>query len=234
MKYGNLFVSSEFPERLSNKETLVLFDRMKHGDMEAREELINRNIELVIQYVNNSFKDSCYDKEELVAVGCLGLIKGIDNFDILKHKYFSTHIGNYIHIQIDLFIRKLNKDNSVIGFDHLIKNGIRLKDVLLDEVSIEERYEEKEHRDYMYRLLEEGMGCLSERNIEIIKLYFGFYDKKYTCRELAKMYNISISEISALVIRSLKRVKDRMEEMIMIDKLLMDVSDNTLKRSKNN
>ena len=48
MKYGNLFVSSEFPERLSNKETLVLFNGMKQGDMEAREELISGNIDLVI------------------------------------------------------------------------------------------------------------------------------------------------------------------------------------------
>ena len=59
-------------------------------------------------------------------------------------------------------------------------------------------------------------------------------DKKYTCRELAKMYNISKSEVSALVIRCLRRVKERMEEIILIDKFLMDVSDNTLKRSKNN
>ena len=85
----------------------------------------------------------------------------------------------------------------------------------------------------MYSLLEESMGCLTERNIEIIKLYFGFYDKKYTCRDLAKMYNISKSEVSALVIRCLRRVKERMEEIILIDKFLMDVSDNTLKRSKN-
>lgn len=231
MKYDNLFVSSEVPKRLSNKEALVLFDRMKHGDMEAREELINRNIELVIQYVNNSFKDSCYDKEELVAVGCIGLIKAVDAYCVSECKsYFSALAGNYIHKEIESFIGRLNKGGNVIGFYDLPGNGIKLE----DEVSIEERYEEKEYSDYIYRLLGESMGCLSKRNIEIIKLYFGFYDRRYTCRELAKMYNISISEISALVIRSLRRVKDRMEEMIMIDKLLMDVSDNTLKRSKNN
>ena len=177
MKYDNLFVSSEFPERLSNKETLELFDRMKHGDMKAREELINRNIELVIQYVNNSFKDSCYDKEELVAVGCIGLIKAVDAYCVSECKsYFSALAGNYIHREIESFIGRLNKGGNVIGFYDLPGNGIKLE----DEVSIEERYEEKEYSDYIYRLLGESMGCLSERNIKIIKLYFGFYDRRYT------------------------------------------------------
>ena len=228
MKYDSLFIREEIPKRLSKQELLVLFNRMKQGDMKAREELISGNIDLVIRCIRKNFMDTNYDKKELVSVGCIGLIKAIDAYSVSECKsYFSALAGNYIHAEIERFINELNKDSNVIGFDDLAI-------ILKDEVSIEERYEEKEHRDYMYSLLEESMGCLTERNIEIIKLYFGFYDKKYTCRELAKMYNISISEISALVIRSLKRVKDRMEEMIMIDKLLMDVSDNTLKRSKNN
>lgn len=226
MEYDDLFVS-EVPKRLSNKEALVLFDRVKQGDMKAREELISRNIDLVIRCIRKNFMDTNYDKKELVSVGCIGLIKAIDAYSVSECKsYFSALAGNYIHAEIERFINELNKDSNVIGFDDLAI-------ILKDEVSIEERYEEKEHRDYMYSLLEESMGCLTERNIEIIKLYFGFYDKKYTCRELAKMYNISKSEVSALVIRCLRRVKERMEEIILIDKFLMDVSDNTLKRSKN-
>ena len=229
MEYDDLFVSG-VPKRLSNKEALVLFDRVRHGDIEAKKELIAGNVELVIKYVKNNFMDTNYDKKELVSVGCIGLIKAIDAYSVSKCKsYFSALAGNYIHAEIERFINELNKDSNVIGFDDLASNGI----ILEDEVSIEERYEEKEHSDYMYSLLEESMGCLTERSIKIIKLYFGFYDKKYTCRELAKMYNISKSEVSALVIRCLRRVKKRMEEIIMIDKFLMDVSDNTLKRSKN-
>lgn len=226
MGYDDLFVS-EVPKRLSNKEALVLFDRVKQGDMKAREELISRNIDLVIRCIRKNFMDTNYDKKELVSVGCIGLIKAIDAYSVSECKsYFSALAGNYIHAEIERFINELNKDSNVIGFDDLAI-------ILKDEVSIEERYEEKEHRDYMYSLLEESMGCLTERNIEIIKLYFGFYDKKYTCRELAKMYNISKSEVSALVIRCLRRVKERMEEIILIDKFLMDVRDNILKRSKN-
>lgn len=226
MGYDDLFVS-EVPKRLSNKETVILFDRMKQGDMKAREELISGNIDLVIRCIRKNFMDTNYDKKELVSVGCIGLVKAVDTYSVSKCKsYFSTLAGNYIHVEIERFINELNKDSNVIGFDDLAI-------ILKDEVSIEERYEEKEHRDYVYSLLEESMGCLSERNIEIIKLYFGFYDKKYNCRELAKIYNISASEVSSLVIRCLRRVKERMEEIILIDKFLMDVRDNILKRSKN-
>lgn len=226
MEYDDLFVS-EVPKRLSNKETVILFDRMKQGDMKAREELISGNIDLVIRCIRKNFMDTNYDKKELVSVGCIGLVKAVDTYSVSKCKsYFSTLAGNYIHVEIERFINELNKDSNVIGFDDLAI-------ILKDEVSIEERYEEKEHRDYVYSLLEESMGCLSERNIEIIKLYFGFYDKKYNCRELAKIYNISASEVSSLVIRCLRRVKERMEEIILIDKFLMDVRDNILKRSKN-
>ena len=227
MRNNELFIDGEIPKRLSNKETVILFDRMKQGDMKAREELISGNIDLVIRCIRKNFMDTNYDKKELVSVGCIGLVKAVDTYSVSKCKsYFSTLAGNYIHVEIERFINELNKDSNVIGFDDLAI-------ILKDEVSIEERYEEKEHRDYVYSLLEESMGCLSERNIEIIRLYFGFYDKKYNCRELAKIYNISASEVSALVIRCLRRVKERMEEIILIDKFLMDVSDNTLKRSKN-
>ena len=227
MRNNELFIDGEIPKRLSNKETVILFDRMKQGDMKAREELISGNIDLVIRCIRKNFMDTNYDKKELVSVGCIGLVKAVDTYSVSKCKsYFSTLAGNYIHVEIERFINELNKGSNVIGFDDLAI-------ILKDEVSIEERYEEKEHRDYVYSLLEESMGCLSERNIEIIKLYFGFYDKKYNCRELAKIYNISASEVSSLVIRCLRRVKERMEEIILIDKFLMDVRDNILKRSKN-
>lgn len=209
MKNDELFIDGEIPKRLSNKETVELLNRMRQGDMEARKELISGNIDLVIQCVKNNFNDVCCDKRELVAVGCLGLIKGIDNFDMLKHKYFSTHIGHYIHIQIDLFVRKLNKDNSVIGFDYLIKNGIRLKDVLLDEIDIEERYENDDYDNYMINLLQQSMEYLTERSKKIVMLYFGFFDnKRYTCEEIGSIVGLSSPRVYRVLMKSLEKLKE--------------------------
>ena len=55
MRYDSLFIRGEFPKRLSKEEMMVLFNRMKQGDMEAREEFINNNIGLVINIVINNF-----------------------------------------------------------------------------------------------------------------------------------------------------------------------------------
>ena len=145
MKYDNLFVSSEFPERLSNKETLELFDRMKHGDMKAREELINRNIELVIQYVNNGFKDVYYDKKELVSIGCLELIKAVDTFDMSRGTVFSMYAFKCIINAINKFLKKIKNDSCALSFDDLLCDydddlSINSENMVLSELDIEEEY----------------------------------------------------------------------------------------------
>ena len=228
MKYGNLFVSSEFPERLSNKETLVLFDRMKQGDMEAREELISGNIDLVIRCIRKNYMNTKYDKEELISVGCLGLIKAVDTYDIAKcNYYFSALAGSYICREIEYFISDLDKDSNIISFDEVV-NGRRVKDSLIMDMSIDEEYEMNDYNNYMIR---RGMECLSERNREILMLYFGFYNnRKYTCEEIGKMMNMSKTGISIAIKRSLSRLNDRLRKLPKLEEMTC----NTLKRSKNN
>ena len=228
MKYGNLFVSSEFPERLSNKETLVLFNRMKQGDMEAREELISGNIDLVIRCIRKNYMNTKYDKEELISVGCLGLIKAVDTYDIAKcNYYFSALAGSYICREIEYFISDLDKDSNIISFDEVV-NGRRVKDSLIMDMSIDEEYEMNDYNNYMIR---RGMECLSERNREILMLYFGFYNnRKYTCEEIGKIMNMSKTGISITIRRSLSILNDRLRKLPKLEEMTC----NTLKRSKNN
>lgn len=227
MKYGNLFVSSEFPERLSNKETLVLFNRMKQGDMEAREELISGNIDLVIRCIRKNYMNTKYDKEELISVGCLGLIKAVDTYDIAKcNYYFSALAGSYICREIEYFISDLDKDSNIISFDEVV-NGRRVKDSLIMDMSIDEEYEMNDYNNYMIR---RGMECLSERNREILMLYFGFYNnRRYTCEEIGKIMNMSKMGISITIRRSLSRLNDRLRKLSKLEEMTC----NTLKRSKN-
>lgn len=228
MKYGNLFVSSEFPERLSNKETLVLFNRMKQGDMEAREELISGNIDLVIRCIRKNYMNTKYDKEELISVGCLGLIKAVDTYDIAKcNYYFSALAGSYICREIEYFISDLDKDSNIISFDEVV-NGRRVKDSLIMDMSIDEEYEMNDYNNYMIR---RGMECLSERNRKILMLYFGFYNnRRYTCEEIGKIMNMSKMGISITIRRSLSRLNDRLRKLPKLEEMTC----NTLKRSKNN
>ena len=215
MKYGDLFVC-KFPKALSKEEIFTLYDRMKQGDMEAREKLINHNIGLVVYCVRTDFKDTNYDKKELVSVGCFGLIKAVDTYDISKGREFSTYAGRCIINEINYFLRSLKKNSKVSNFDDVISvdkdgNDLKLEDVVPSKVDIERDYVEKEHSKLELKLLKQSMESLDERSKKIVMLYFGFFDDKvYTQMEISDMLNINRTQISKIINSSLKKIKTYM------------------------
>ena len=234
MRYDSLFIRGEFPKRLSKEEMIVLFDRMKQGDMEAREEFINNNIGLVINIVINNFMNVDYDKKELVATGCEALVKAADTYDISRGNEFSTYARSCIYNEIMTFLRKLKNDSSVLSFDDVAYlsddgNDLKLEDVVPSKVDIERDYVEKEHSKLELKLLKQSMECLSERNREILMLYFGFYNnKRYTCEEIGRMMNMGKAGVSIAIKRSLRKLNDRIKWLG-----INQVSNNTLKRDRN-
>lgn len=234
MRYDSLFIRGEFPKRLSKEEMMVLFNRMKQGDMEAREEFINNNIGLVINIVINNFMNVDYDKKELVATGCEALVKAADTYDISRGNEFSTYARSCIYNEIMTFLRKLKNDSSVLSFDDVAYlsndgNDLKLEDVVPSKVDIERDYVEKEHSKLELKLLKQSMECLSERNREILMLYFGFYNnKRYTCEEIGRMMNMGKAGVSIAIKRSLRKLNDRIKWLG-----INQVSNNTLKRDRN-
>lgn len=234
MRYDDLFIREEIPKRLSKEEMMVLFNRMKQGDMKAREDFINNNIGLVINIVINNFMKVDYDKKELVAVGCEALVKAADTYDISKGNEFSTYARSCIYNEIMTFLRKLKNDSSVLSFDDVAYlsndgNDLKLEDVVPSKVDIERDYVEKEHSKLELKLLKQSMECLSERNREILMLYFGFYNnKRYTCEEIGRMMNMGKAGVSIAIKRSLRKLNDRIKWLG-----INQVSNNTLKRDRN-
>lgn len=234
MRYDSLFIREEIPKRLSKEEMMVLFNRMKQGDMKAREDFINNNIGLVINIVINNFMKVDYDKKELVAVGCEALVKAADTYDISKGNEFSTYARSCIYNEIMTFLRKLKNDSSVLSFDDVAYlsndgNDLKLEDVVPSKVDIERDYVEKEHSKLELKLLKQSMECLSERNREILMLYFGFYNnKRYTCEEIGRMMNMGKAGVSIAIKRSLRKLNDRIKWLG-----INQVSNNTLKRDRN-
>ena len=74
---------------LTNDEKEVLFERIKQGDMEAREKYIKGNLRLVLSVIKR-FASSSENPDDLFQIGCIGLIKAIDNFDTTLNVKFST------------------------------------------------------------------------------------------------------------------------------------------------
>ena len=92
---------------LTNDEKEVLFERIKQGDMEAREQYIKGNLRLVLSVIKR-FSSSSENPDDLFQIGCIGLIKAIDNFDTTLNVKFSTYAVPMIIGEIRRYLRDNN------------------------------------------------------------------------------------------------------------------------------
>ena len=102
---------------LSNKEKNELFIRIKNGDEDAREEFINGNLRLVLSVIKR-FKGRGENADDLFQIGCIGLIKAIDNFDLSQNVQFSTYAVPMIIGEIRRYLR----DNNSIRVSRSIRD----------------------------------------------------------------------------------------------------------------
>ena len=120
---------------LTGDETIKLFERYRAGDMQAKEELVNGNLKLVLSILR-SFNKGNYNMDDLFQIGVIGLIKAIDNFDLSYNLKLSTYavplilgeVKRYIRDNTSVRVSRSIKDlaYSIIGFkeDYFNKNGI--------------------------------------------------------------------------------------------------------------
>ena len=101
---------------LSNKEIIALFKRLRQGEEEVREELINGNLRLVLS-VMKKFNNRGEYVDDLFQVGCIGLMKAIDNFDLGQNVQFSTYAVPMIIGEIKRYLR----DNSALRVSRSLK-----------------------------------------------------------------------------------------------------------------
>lgn len=114
---------------LSNKEMKELFVRYQNGDLSAKETLINGNLKLVLSIVQR-FSSRCDNMDDLFQVGCIGLVKSIDNFDLSHEVRFSTYAVPMIMGEIKRYLR----DNQVIRVSR------HLKDLAYKAFKLKEEY----------------------------------------------------------------------------------------------
>ena len=102
---------------LSNEEKNELFIKIKQGDSDARERFINGNLRLVLSVLQR-FSGRCDNMDDLFQVGCVGLIKSIDNFDLSLNVQFSTYAVPMIIGEIRRYLR----DNNPIRVSRSIRD----------------------------------------------------------------------------------------------------------------
>ena len=197
-----------FPDPLTPEEEEYYLNQMEQGDKGAREKLIEHNLRLVAHIVKK-YQNQSDDKEDLISIGTIGLIKAIDSFSPDKGTKLATYAARCIDNEILMLFRstkKMRNDVSLydpIGFDKE-GNEICLIDVVKDE--------EKDINDVIIQQLaiekiDKNLDALTERERDIIIRRFGLGNhEEETQQEIAKSYNISRSYVSRIEKRALMKL----------------------------
>ncbi len=202
---------NSFPKPLSAKKENELLLKKAQGDSEARNTLIEHNLRLVSHIIKKYYSD--YDEQEdLISMGTVGLIKGIDSFDPEKGARLVTYAARCIENEILMYFRGKKKDSNLISVNEPIDsdsegNPLTIFDVLYTDDTISDDIDLKNKIKRLYELIEE---IESEREKEIIIMRYGLYNTKaYTQREIAEKLSISRSYVSRIEKRIIEQLSER-------------------------
>ena len=203
-----------FPKPLSLEEEKQEFEKMKKGNMKAREKLISHNLRLVAHIVKKY--TNSLEADDLLSVGTIGLIKAIDTFDYDKKVQLSTYAARCINNEILMLIRANKKHKNVVSLNSLTSNNeddkdLELKDVLSSDD--EEIFVQVEQNLMIQKIKKIITEKLNKREQAVVKLRYGIdCDKAYTQKEVATKLGISRSYISRIENKTLKIIKDELDK----------------------
>lgn len=214
MAEENYIDINALPKSLLKEENKRLIKLMLEGDFDARQKLIESNMRLVTYRVSTRFGTVNYDKEELVSIGNLGLIKAIDTFDSKREISLATYAIKCIDNEINMFLRKLKKVQKDISLSQPVNIGQKdterhIEDFLSDGLDIEEEYINTETILRVRELVKKLPPALRET----VNLYYGFNGgKRYTQEEIAKKANCFQSTIHKRLKKAEKLIKRELEK----------------------
>ena len=197
------------PPPLSNEEEILQVSLFREGSIEARNILIEHNLRLVV-YVAKRFENDIYNLEDLISIGTLGLIKGINTYKTDKNIKLATYASRCIENEILMYLRKKQRQKTEVSLDEPLNkdydgNELLLSDVISDEHThlIDEINFEEDKKS-----LQECLQELKPREKEILEMRFGLNDnEELTQKEVADFLGISQSYISRLEKKILQKLK---------------------------
>ena len=212
---GYISNNNLFPEPLSKEEEKIYLERLSKGDEEAKNIVIERNLRLVA-HVCKKYSNTNIDLEDLISIGTIGLIKGINSFKLEKGARLSTYISRCIDNEILMYLRTIKKTGAEVFLEDTIgkdkdDNTVTLKEVLENnERNIEEEVDLKLKIKKLYEKIKE---VLKDREKTIIELRFGLNGKKpKTQKQIAKMMGISRSYVSRIETKAIGKLAKEFKE----------------------
>jgi len=208
---GIYFVGSsdKLPEPLSKEDEIKYVEMSMQGDEFARNKLIEHNLRLVV-FLSKKYENTGVDLEDLVSIGTIGLIKGVNTYKLDKNIKLATYASRCIDNEILMFLRKNKRRRGEVSFEDSLSydsegNELHLEDILgtADDIVTRPLEEEVEKK-----ILYHELTRLNDRDKEIMIMRYGLYNKKeMTQKEVAEELGISQSYISRIEKKVISRLK---------------------------
>ena len=194
-----------FPPPLDKDEEDRCIELMKQGDMDARNKLIEHNLRLIAHLVKK-YETKDISSDDLISIGTIGLIKGVDSYDVSKNIKITTYIAKCAENEILMYFRSSKKFNNEISLndsfctdkdgndialiDLIPSNDIDITTKILNDIDIE--------------LLHKYLDILPSKERDIIVMRYGLFNSDvFTQKEIAKKMKISRSYVSRMEKRAL-------------------------------
>ena len=205
--------TDKLPEPLSKEAEEYYLVMASDGDLMARDKLIEHNLRLVV-FLAKKYENTNVDLEDLVSIGTIGLIKGINTYKTGKNIKLATYASRCIDNEILMYLRKNKNKKTEISFEDSLSydgegNELHLEDVLGTEYNtVTKPLEDEYDRSIMLSEIEK----LSSRDKEIMVLRYGLGDREeMTQKDVAELLGISQSYISRIEKKTIKRLKNLMK-----------------------
>ena len=180
--------SQTLPPPLAPEEEARLIEQLANKDnLEIRQKLVERNLRLVV-YIAKKFENTGIGIEDLISIGTIGLMKGVNTFNSDKKIKLATYASRCIENEILMFLRRSNKIKGEVSIDEPLNkdgdgNELLLSDILGTEPDVTSRNLEDEVDK---TLLRASIKKLNEREKDIMEMRFGFKTgKEKTQKEVA-------------------------------------------------
>lgn len=210
---GYVAGSVAFPKPLTPEEEEDCLRRMRQGDEEARNELIERNMRLVAHIVRKYSTQGigCWETDDLISVGSIGLIKGISTYRPDKNTRLSTYLARCIENELLMLLRSDKKVRNEVSLQDPIGqdkegNTLTLMDVLeYEDEDVLEKLDSRLKRRQILKCMEE---VLDEREQKVVMMRYGLDGKEpKTQKETAGVLGVSRSYISRIEKKALEKLK---------------------------
>lgn len=205
--------AGSFPRALGVEQEKELLERSLSGDLDARNTLIEHNLRLVAHVVKKYYTASA-DTDDLISIGTVGLIKGIDTYRPERGVRLATYVARCAENEILMYFRSLKKSSADVSLSEALDtdtegNSLSLMDVLAVEDDLAERVNLAEEAKKVRNLVN---TLLDARESEIISARYGLNGAApLTQRECAARLGISRSYVSRIEKRALEKLRDALD-----------------------